>query len=118
MANRRGANWRLEAEPWAAGRARKNVIGKLHEWGYTRADTAASEIVTILVNTAVGDGGKRVSLHLADQNRQALMVVLSHQPGLAVADETVLPRIAELGATSCGTDTGEDGRRLWAVLDL
>ncbi|MEV6425691.1 hypothetical protein [Streptomyces sp. NPDC051662] len=118
MASRRGVNWTLESAPWSAAGARRRVVAQLHDWGYTSVDQAAADVVTLLVNTAVGDGGKRVSLHLADQNRQALMVVLSHQSGLAVADESVLPRIAELGATSCGTDTGEDGRRLWAVLDL
>ncbi|MFC8829651.1 hypothetical protein ACFT9I_30435 [Streptomyces sp. NPDC057137] len=59
-----------------------------------------------------------VSLHLADQDRQALIVVLSHRTGLAVTDERVLPAVAALGASSCGADTAQDGRRLWAVLDL
>ncbi|MFJ9028940.1 hypothetical protein ACIRQP_10510 [Streptomyces sp. NPDC102274] len=118
MANRRGANWMLEARPWSVARARTYVVGQLHDWGYRGADKAADDLVTLLVSTALADGGKRVSLHLSDQNGQALVVVLSHQPGPVVADETVLPRLAELGATSCGTDTAEDGRRLWAVLDL
>ncbi|MFF2940343.1 hypothetical protein ACFVSQ_10930 [Streptomyces niveus] len=72
----------------------------------------------LLVTTAVYDGGQRVSLYLADQDRQALIVVLSHRAGLAVTDERVLPAVAALGATSCGADTAQDGRRLWAVLDL
>nr|WSZ97719.1 hypothetical protein OH820_20480 [Streptomyces sp. NBC_00857] len=118
MANRRGSNWPLESRPWAPARARDHVVGKLHEWGHTDADATVGDVVALLVETVVADGGRRISLHLSDQNRQALVVVLSHQPGLAVTEEAVLPRIAALGATSCGADTAEDGRRLWAVLDL
>ncbi|MFB6952248.1 hypothetical protein ACFCXP_21690 [Streptomyces niveus] len=62
--------------------------------------------------TALNGGGRRVSLHLADQDRQALILVLSHRAGLAVTDQRVLPAVAALGATSCGADTAQDGRRL------
>ncbi|MEK8146588.1 hypothetical protein NKH18_51035 [Streptomyces sp. M10(2022)] len=62
--------------------------------------------------------GKRISLHLTDQHQQSLVMILTHQPGLAVADKAVLPRITELGASSCGVDTADDGRRLWAILDM
>lgn len=117
MANRRGANWPLEAQPWAAAGARKRVARQLHAWGY-RPDDTVGDVVALMVSSAVDDGGRRVSLHLADQQRQALVLVLSHQPSLAPPDDTLLPRIAELGATSCGTDTAPDGRRLWAVLDV
>ncbi|TFI22914.1 hypothetical protein E4P36_28105 [Streptomyces sp. 4R-3d] len=68
--------------------------------------------------TAMNDWGRRVSLHLANQDRQVLIVVLSRWAGLAVTDQRVLPAVAALGATSCGADTAQDGRRLWAVLDL
>ncbi len=118
VANRRAATWGLEAAPWTAGKASREVVAKLHTWGYTAADQAAGNLTALLVTTAVADGGRRVSVHLADQNRQALIVALSHRPGLAVADEAVLPELAALGAVSCGTDTAEDGRRHWAVLDL
>ncbi|MER8268026.1 hypothetical protein ABT007_27945 [Streptomyces griseus] len=70
------------------------------------------------MRTAVADGGRRVSVHLADQDRQALIVALSHLPGLAAAGTAVLPELTGLGAVSCGTDMAEDGRRVWAVLDL
>ncbi|MEW1792838.1 MULTISPECIES: hypothetical protein [Streptomyces] len=66
----------------------------------------------------MNDWGRRVSLHLANQDRQVLIVVLSRWAGLAVTDQRVLPAVAALGATSCGADTAQDGRRLWAVLDL
>ncbi|MER5556963.1 hypothetical protein ABT001_35890 [Streptomyces sp. NPDC002793] len=116
--NRRSANWCLEAAPWAAGKATEHVLRQLHEWGYREADQAAADLTGALVRTAVADGGRRVSVHLADQERQALVVALSHQPGLAVGDTAVLPELTGLGAVSCGTDTAEDGRRVWAVIDL
>ncbi|MEI5034214.1 hypothetical protein RB201_20285 [Streptomyces sp. S1A(2023)] len=116
--NRRSANWSLEAAVWSPRKASGFVLGQLYEWGYREADQAAVALTELLVRTAVADGGRRVSVHLADQNRQALIVALSHQPGLAVADDTVLAELTGLGAVSCGTDTAEDGRRLWAVLDL
>lgn len=116
--NRRSANWSLEAAPWSAGKARAHVLDQLHEWGYREADETASALTELLVRTAVADGGRRVSVHLADQNRQALVVALSHRPGLAVTDTAVLPELTGLGAVSCGTDTADDGRRVWAVLDL
>lgn len=118
MVNRRAANWGLESAPWAAGKARTHVIEQLHTWGYRQADAMAGDVTKLLVGQAVDDGGRRVSLHLADQDRQALIVVLSHRAGLEVTDEGVLPEVAALGASSCGADTAEDGRRLWAVLDL
>ncbi|MET9556538.1 hypothetical protein [Streptomyces sp. NPDC006645] len=118
MANRRAANWGLESALWAPSKARGHVVDQLHAWGFGEADDTAGSIAELLVSTAVHDGGRRVSLHLADQDRQALIVVLSHRAGLAVADEQILPAVAALGASSCGADTAEDGRRLWAVLDL
>lgn len=116
--SRRMATWVLEAQPWSPAKARRHVIGRLHDWHYQAADDTAGDVTELLVKTAAGDGGRRVSLHLADQDRQALVVVLSHQPGLSVSEGSVLAEVASLGASSCGTDMGEDGRRLWAVLDL
>ncbi|MEV5592204.1 hypothetical protein [Streptomyces sp. NPDC052496] len=117
MANRRGANWPLESQPWASGGARKRVVEQLEEWGYRPDGEAVGAVVPLMVEAAVSDGGRRISLHLADQSQQALVLVLSHQPDPA-PDETILPRLAELGASSCGTDNAPDGRRLWALLDL
>ncbi|MFE1486156.1 hypothetical protein ACFW80_35255 [Streptomyces fimicarius] len=90
----------------------------MHEWGYREADETAAALTELLVRAAVADGGRRVSVHFADQDRQALVVALSHRPGLAVADTGALPELTGLGAVSCGTDTADDGRRVWAVLDL
>ncbi|MFC8080047.1 hypothetical protein ACFUN8_31480 [Streptomyces sp. NPDC057307] len=118
MINRRAATWGLEAAPWTAAKASGAVVARLRDWGYPATDRAARDLTALLVSTAVADGGRRVSVHLADQDRQALIVALSHRTGLTVADETLLPQLAALGAVSCGTDTAVDGRRLWAVLDL
>lgn len=118
MTNRQGVNWPLESQPWSAPVARRRVVDQLQAWGYRSDHTTAGAVTALLVEAAVGDGGTRVSVHLADQNRQALVLVLSHQPGQAPADEAVLPRIAQLGVASCGTDTAADGRRRWAVIDL
>lgn len=116
--NRRTAAWSLEAAPWSAGRASRHVVGRLHEWGYREADRAAVGLTEALVRVAVADGGRRVSVHLADQNRQALIVALSHRPGPVEDEGALLPELTGLGAVSCGTDIAEDGRRVWAVLDL
>ncbi|MFE4608435.1 hypothetical protein ACFRK5_08745 [Streptomyces niveus] len=118
LTNRRAANWGLESAPWAPSKARGHVIDQLHSWGFREADDTAGNVAELLVSRAVNDGGRRVSLHLADQDRQALIVVLSHRAGLAVTDERLLPAVAALGATSCGAETAQDSRRLWAVLDL
>lgn len=118
MTNRQGANWPLESQPWSAPVARRRVVAQLQDWGYGADHKTAGSVTALLVDAAVGDGGTRVSVHLADQNRQALILVLSHQPGQAPADDALLPSIAALGVASCGTDTAADGRRRWAVIDL
>ncbi|MFJ3283318.1 hypothetical protein [Streptomyces halstedii] len=112
------ANWTLEAAPWAVGKAGRAVVGRLHEWGYRHADRVAVDLAELLVRTAVADGGRRVSVHVADQDAQVLIVALSHRSGLAPGGGEVLSELAALGAVSCGTDAAEDGRRVWAVLDL
>ncbi len=94
------------------------MLHRLHEWGHREVGHSFAELTELLVRTAVADGGRRVSVHLADQGRQALSVALSHRPERTVTDDAVLPELTRLGAVSCGMDTAEDGRRVWAVLDL
>ncbi|MGC5396460.1 hypothetical protein ACPXCP_11990 [Streptomyces sp. DT20] len=126
MRNRRGRNWVLESAPWAAGKARPAVVEQLGSWGYRPATTvlnAVEEVTTLLVEAAVADGGTSVSVHLSDQDGHACILALSHCPGLTTSlDETgqdVLHSItAHPPVTGCGTDTGPDGRRIWAVLTL
>lgn len=113
--NRRSANWQLASAPWTPRQASAHVLLRPREWGLREAGRAAAELTELLVRTAVADGGRRVSVHLADQGHQALIVALSRQSAQEATNGTVLPELTRLGAVSCGTDTAEDGRRVWAV---
>jgi hypothetical protein len=117
MANRQGATWSLEAQPWAGKKAAAHVTDRLTKWGL-RHPTGLDEVVHFLIATVVNDGGRHISLHLAEQNRQALILALSHQPTPADLGDTVLPRLHALGAVSCGTEVTPQGRQVWALLDL
>lgn len=126
IANRRAANWTLDAAEWArtsAGpKAARQVAAQIREWGYrpTRAEHAG-RLAEKLAAAALEDGGRRISVHLADQDRQALVLVLSHQPGAAdPGDGGLLAELAAMGVLSCGTDTDRDGggRRRWALIAL
>ncbi|MFC9635934.1 hypothetical protein ACFTY8_43765 [Streptomyces mirabilis] len=118
MKNRQGATWSLEAQPWAPGKAFAEVAGKFGKWGL-KAPDALEALVRHLVATVVADGGRHVSLHLAEQNNQALVLAFSHQPHPSQPwDDDVLTRLRELGAASCGTEMTGEGRQVWAVLDL
>jgi alkyl hydroperoxide reductase subunit AhpF len=82
-------------------------------------DTAMEALVRHLVTTVVADGGRHISLRLAEQNNQALVLAFSHQPRPSQQwDDDVLTRLRELGAASCGTEMTGEGRQVWAVLDL
>ncbi|MFE2021522.1 hypothetical protein ACFW9O_26125 [Streptomyces sp. NPDC059499] len=126
MVNRRGANWVLESAPWAAGKARTAIVGQLQKWGYRPAAgtvTALEAVVTLLVDAATTDPGTRITVHLSDQEGQACILTLSHSTSLTSGHEDggddVLHRItAHPSVSGCGTDTGPDGRRTWAVLGL
>ncbi|MFE9406578.1 hypothetical protein ACFYNY_33275 [Streptomyces sp. NPDC006530] len=98
---------------------------KLAEWGYRPTGAKADDITAVtelLALAALKDGGRRISLHLADQDHQALILVLSHQQNHAQGPggEDLLRRVTGLGVVSCGTDTdeGDGGCRRWAVTDL
>jgi hypothetical protein len=124
MTNRRGANWTLDAAPWAApsapGKARRLVVEQLLAWGYRPDADLIGDLLALLVPAAIADGGSRISVHLADQDQRALVLVLSHQTGQAADGDDILPRVAALGVASCGVDTDQDGggRRRWALIEL
>ncbi|MFJ7996149.1 hypothetical protein ACIQ7D_03110 [Streptomyces sp. NPDC096310] len=118
MAGRRGVNWPLERQEWTPAVAGRRVVGQLRAWGYRPDEEMVAGVVSLLVRTAASNGGTRVSLHLADERPHALVLVLNHCPGMAAPSDQVLRELAALGVTDCGTDTGTDGRRLWALLDL
>ncbi|MEU2955642.1 hypothetical protein [Streptomyces xanthochromogenes] len=121
ISNRRAANWTLDNAPWTPAKAGRHILGQLDAWHYQPTAALAAcltQITELLARTALADGGRRVSLHLADQDRQALIMVLSHTAGTDITSDELLRGIADLGASSCGADTATDGRRLWAVIDL
>lgn len=117
--NRRAASWTLTADRWAAGKAACRIIGAVRAWGYEHpGDESIGQSVELLVGAAVADGGKRVSVHAADQDDMILIVVLSHRAGPVPEDDAFLTRIAAVsGTASCGSDAAEDGRRVWTLLD-
>ncbi|MET7745999.1 hypothetical protein [Streptomyces sp. NPDC005385] len=118
MKNRQGAAWSLEAQPWAPGKAVAEVTERLGKWGLKRPD-GLEALVGHLVSTVVADGGRHVSLHLAEQNDQALLLAFSHHPRPhQPRDDDVLERLRELGAASCGMEMTVDGRQVWAAVDL
>ncbi|WP_093803985.1 hypothetical protein [Streptomyces sp. Wb2n-11] len=122
MRNRRGVNWPMEAAPWTIAKARRRVLVQLQEWGH-RPDEAVAAVITKLVGGVLEDGSRRISVHLSDQDGQACILALSHQPALTAgqppAGDDVLAAVGAIPiVSSCGTDTAPDGRRLWAVIDL
>ncbi|KOU49976.1 hypothetical protein ADK54_10340 [Streptomyces sp. WM6378] len=123
IANRRAANWTLENAPWTPAKAGQHVTAKLGEWGYRLTEDREASITAVtvlLARAALSDGGRRISLHLADQDHQALILVLSHQSGHSPEGGDLLREVTALGVVSCGTDTdqGDGGRRRWTLTDL
>jgi hypothetical protein len=122
--NRRVANWGFENAPWSPPKAAARVVEQLVDWGYPVAGGQRDTVTAVtreLALAALADGGRRVTVHVADQDRQALVMVLSHQEGPAPgADPELLGRLSALGVVSCGTETERDepGNRRWALLDL
>ncbi|WP_236242687.1 hypothetical protein [Streptomyces sp. CC228A] len=104
-------------------RAGRDVLEKLRAWGYRLADDHPVVALTVrLVQEAAADGGRRVSVHLADtgDDRQAAVMVLSHGGAEAPEEDGVLAELVALGAVSVGTESNRDdgGRRRWAVVGL
>ncbi|MFD4319005.1 hypothetical protein [Streptomyces sp. NPDC058548] len=114
--DRRAANWALTGYPWVAGQAVGKVTETVRAWGYAHPeDDALDKSVRLLVGAAAADDGRRISVHLADQDDMLLIAVLSHIG--SEPDETILSALAAVpGTSSCGTDASDDGRRVWAVL--
>ncbi|MER5963533.1 hypothetical protein [Streptomyces sp. NPDC002057] len=116
VTNRRVSNWAFSADPWAAGKAVRKVTHAVRDWEYSNPqDSFLEETVRLLVDAAVKDAGRRISVHLADQNGMLLVVALSH-----TATEPPRSRLAELasvtGTVSCGVDASDEGLRIWSLL--
>ncbi|MFD3513830.1 hypothetical protein [Streptomyces sp. NPDC058657] len=92
----------------------------LRAWGYVQFDEeAVRAVVKLLVTAAVDDGGTHLSLHLTDHQEHALVLVLSNGPHADRPDDgSLLHAVATQGASDCGTESAEDGRRRWALLNL
>ncbi|MYX77611.1 hypothetical protein [Streptomyces sp. SID3915] len=84
-------------------------------------------MVELLFRSAAQDGGRRISLHLADDEVQdrVMLLALSHRQDMPPGDDDQVLRDAEhmralaaLGPRDVGVETTPDGRRWWAGLDL
>ncbi|MEU8757881.1 hypothetical protein [Streptomyces sp. NPDC048659] len=122
MRNRRGVNWPFESAPWAAGRAASRVLDQLTAWRFPlddRQKTQVDQVVRILVAAAVRDGGKRISVHLADNNSAAAAIaVYSHDTTPVPAPSLLaLAELRAAGVSDCGTETDLQGRCHWAIYE-
>ncbi|MFJ8827605.1 hypothetical protein ACIREE_38370 [Streptomyces sp. NPDC102467] len=117
MKNRRGTSWMLESAAWTPAKAARQVTAQLTDWGFTAPD-ALESVVQLLTNTVVADGGRRVSVHLSDQDGMALVLCLSHQQVEARETTDILTGLRDLGTASCGTEMTAEGRQVWALLPL
>ncbi|ROR00043.1 hypothetical protein EDE04_6600 [Streptomyces sp. 2132.2] len=117
--NRQTAGLTFRADQWAAKKAGARATATVRAWGYADLDEPDLDTaVRRLVQAAVADGGKRISVHLADQDQRILAVALSHVGDAAPGEDAVLTEIAALRTVvSCGSDLAPDGRRVWALLD-
>ncbi|MGW0315159.1 hypothetical protein [Streptomyces flavidovirens] len=93
------------------------MAGKLAKWGM-RTPEALEALVGQLVATVVTDGGRHISLHLAEQDGQILVPAFSHRPHPSQLEAGFLARLRDVGAVSCGTEMTAEGRPVWAVLGL
>jgi hypothetical protein len=120
-------NWAFTPSPAAAARAGREVAEALHRWGYRPKDDQPRQVVELLFRSAAQDGGRRISLHLADDeaHNQVMVLAISHRQDMPPGDDDQVLRDAEhmrtlaaLGPRHVGVETTPDGRRWWAGLDL
>lgn len=116
--NRQTAALTYRADQWAAKKAADQAVTTVRGWGYPGLDEPdLRAAVRFLVDASVRDGGRRVSVHVADQADKILVVALSHQAG-SLPEGNVFAELHALATVeSCGDDLADDGRRIWAVLD-
>ncbi|MFE3169258.1 hypothetical protein [Streptomyces sp. NPDC059224] len=117
MKSRRGASWTLEAAPWAPGKASRLVSAQLSRWHLT-PPAAVDEAVRFLAATVVEDGGRRISVHLSEQDHTALVLCLGHQQTQAGEATELLTELRALAVDSCGTEMTADGRQVWALFPV
>ncbi|WP_256987046.1 hypothetical protein [Streptomyces sp. BR123] len=117
--NRQTAALVYRSDEWAVKKAAVEALATVRGWGYGELDADdLDEVMRLLVGTVVADGGKRVSVHLADQDRSVLVLVLSHRVAGGRGEQHLLGDLATVPSVhTCGSDIGEDGRRVWALLN-
>ncbi|MGP3690673.1 hypothetical protein ACTVZO_39295 [Streptomyces sp. IBSNAI002] len=116
---RRSRVMALRADQWAMRKAAAQAALAVAAWDYPLLDEHdLLKTVHGLVHAAVAAGGKRVSIHLADQDAEILVMVLNHQTdgqddaGQVPAEVAVLRTV-----DACGAHTDHDGHAWWALLD-
>ncbi|MFF9982339.1 hypothetical protein [Streptomyces erythrochromogenes] len=109
----------FRADRWAAKKAAAQAALAVAEWDYPLLDEHDFlKTVHGLVNTAVTAGGKRVSVHLADQDDKILVMALNHQDAGQDATPAVPAEVAVLRTVdACGAHTDHDSHAWWALLD-
>ncbi|MEU6632853.1 hypothetical protein ABZ905_31905 [Streptomyces parvus] len=120
-------NWAVVPNQGAADRIGREVAKTLHQWGYRPKGDQPQRVVELLLRSADRDGGRRVSLHLADDEdrNQVMLLALSHRQDMPPGDDDQVLRdteymraLAALGVRDVGVETEPRGRRWWAGLDL
>ncbi|MFF3085920.1 hypothetical protein ACFVRB_12860 [Streptomyces nojiriensis] len=119
VTSRRAKVLAFRADQWAARKAAGQAALAVAGWDYPLLDEHDFlKTVHGLVHTAVAGGGKRVSVHLADQDDKILIMVLNHQTGEQDDAGGVPAEVAVLRTVdACGTHTDHDGHAWWALLD-
>lgn len=118
ISNRQTAALTFRADEWAAKKAAGQALQTVRGWGYPGLDEQDLEAaVRLLVDAAVRDGGRRISVHIGDQADKILVVALSHRAGTLPEGDVFTELRALATVDSCGDDLADDGRRVWAVLD-
>ncbi len=119
VTSRRARVLALRADRWAAKKAAAQAALAVAEWGYPLLDEHDFlKTVHSLVDAAVAAGGKRVSVHLADQDDKILVMALNHQASAQDAAGAGPAEVAVLRTVdACGAHTDHDGHAWWALLD-
>ncbi|MFJ6784757.1 hypothetical protein [Streptomyces yangpuensis] len=119
VTSRRARVLAFRADRWAARKAAGQAALAVAEWDYPLLDEHDFlKAVHGLVDAAVAAGGKRVSVHLADQDAKVLVMVLNH---LTDGQDDVGPVPGEVAVLrtveACGSHTDHDGHAWWALLN-
>ncbi|MFF4424628.1 hypothetical protein ACFY04_28280 [Streptomyces sp. NPDC001549] len=119
VTSRRARVLAFRADQWAAKKAAGQAALAVAGWDYPLLDEHDFlKAVHGLVHAAVAGGGKRVSVHLADQDSKILVVVLNHQTYNQEGAGQLPKEVALLRTVdACGTHTDHDGHAWWALLD-